>query len=745
MSPRSIVHRYFYLATLLLATGTTGQFAVGQEEIKEKPKRQKIALVLSGGGARGAAHVGVLKVLEQYRVPIDLIVGTSMGANVGAFYAAGETAADIERFFKDTDWGATFVDDPPRRDLSFRRKQDDQSFLIKFDVGYNGGSFQFPRGLIQGQKPRLILKKATIPVAGIHDFDELPTPYRAVATDIETGQAVVLSRGDLALSAAASMAAPGVFAPIEIEGRLLVDGGVTNNLPVDVARALGADVLIVVNVGFPLVERDRLKSALEVSGQMLTILINRKANEQLASLTPRDVAILPELGDLGSTEFERVAEAIPLGESAALTQLERLEPYRLSEADYADYLNTRKTPASRVEAINFVELDNQSRLSDDLIRSYIDQELGKPLDVAALEENITDIYGLGAFETVDYALTLEERGSGLTVRTQEKSWGPNYVNFGIELEDDFEGSSNYSLGARYTRTAMNSLGAEWRTDFQVGREPRLFSEFFQPLDHNNSFFLAPQLEFSKTNLNLFDNGRRIGELRITQATARIDVGRQFGNWGEFRVGLRRGNGRTRVRIGDPNLFSLDFNSGDVFTSFSYDRLDNANFPRHGTRANIEWSASRQTLGADSSFESINADFIRARTFSKYTLLYRLSAQSNLEGDAPIQNSFSLGGLFNLSGKGNDELFGQHAALTNLAFYRRIGGNSSSPLNTDIYLGASIEFGNVWDDSDDISFASGIWGGALFVGVDTVLGPLYLAYGISEGGQSAGYFFLGPIF
>ncbi|MEM7281987.1 MAG: BamA/TamA family outer membrane protein, partial [Pseudomonadota bacterium] len=354
-------------------------------------------------------------------------------------------------------------------------------------------------------------------------------------------------------------------------------------------------------------------------------------------------------------------------------------------------------------------------------------------------------YGLGAFETVDYTLSSAAETTNLTIRTQEKSWGPNYVNFGIELQDDFEGSSNYNLGARYTRTAVNSLGAEWRADFQVGREPRLFSEFFQPLDHKNGFFIAPQLELSKIALNLFEDGNRIGELRINQLQAGIDFGHQFGNWGEFRIGVRRGTGSARVRIGDPTLFSLDFDSGNVFASFGYDRLDNANFPRHGTRANIEWSASRKSLGASDSFESIDADFIRAQTFSKYTLLYRMSARSNLEGDAPIQNSFSLGGLFSLSGRRNDELFGQHAGLVNVAFYRRIGGDSSSPLNTNLYLGGSLEFGNVWDDSDDISFSSGIWGGAVFLGIDTVLGPLYVAYGLTEGGETAGYFFLGPIF
>lgn len=730
------------LLMMLMSIGLHPTPAHGELRPLDRPR---IGLVLSGGGARGAAHVGVLKVLEEHRIPIDLIVGTSMGANVGAFYSAGNSAADIEEFFKTTDWASTFVDDPPRRDLSFRRKQDDQSFLIKFDVGYNGGAFQFPRGLIQGQKPRLILRKWTSSVSAVEDFDDLPTPYRAVATDIETGQMVVLSRGDLARSAAASMAAPGVFAPVEIDDRLLVDGGVSNNLPVDVARALGADVVIAVDVGFPLVGRDELKSALEISGQMLTILIKRRSDEQLASLTPRDIAILPELGDFSSTDFARVADAIPIGEAAAMAQMQRLQAYRLDPEAYQAYLSTRKLPASPSPVVAAIKIENESRLSEELIRSYISQPLGQALDIASLETDIRDIYGLGAFEAVDYSLSQESEEASLTFHTQQKSWGPNYVNFGIELQDDFEGSSNYNLGARYTRTAINSLGAEWRTDFQVGREPGLFTEFFQPLDHHNGFFIAPQFQISKSVLNLFDDGNRLGELKIDQAVAQVDLGRQFGNWGEFRIGVRRGSGSARVRIGDPDLLRLDFDRGDVFASFGYDRLDNANFPRHGTRADIEWVASRKSLGASDSFESIDASFIRARTFDKYTLLYRFSAQTNLEGDAPIQNSFSLGGLFNLSGRRNDELFGQHAGLANIAFYRRIGGDSSSPLNTDVYLGGSVEFGNVWDDSDDISLSSGIWSGAVFLGIDTVLGPLYVAYGLTEGGQTAGYFFLGPIF
>src|SRR5580658_3951302 len=296
------------------------------------PHRLRVGLVLSGGGARGAAHIGVLKVLEQMHVPIDAIAGTSMGAVVGGLYASGFSARDIEKIMTSLNWQIAFRDRPPREDLTLRRKQEDENFLVAFPLGVRGHKVVLPKGLIEGQGLSQLLRRLTLPVARITNFDELPTQFRAVATDLESGQSVVLGSGDLTSAMRASMSAPGIFAPVERQGRVLVDGGIGDNIPVDVARAMGVDLLIVVDVGSPLQQRNKLTDVTAISNQMLAILLRRNAQAQLATLGPRDILIAPDLGDASSFDFGAVARYIGVGEAAARASADQLAPLAVSDA-----------------------------------------------------------------------------------------------------------------------------------------------------------------------------------------------------------------------------------------------------------------------------------------------------------------------------------------------------------------------------------------------------------------------------
>src|SRR6202047_2210668 len=288
--------------------------------------RPRICLVLSGGGARGMAHIGVLKILEELKVPIDCIAGTSMGAVVGGLYASGMTAAQIEATMRSLDWQEAFRDAPPRRDLAFRRKQDDRNFLVRLPLGLKHGRVLLPKGLIQGQKLQETLRQLTLPFSNSTDFDLLPTPFRAVATDLLTGNAVLMDKGDLAIAMRASISAPGVFAPVETQGRVLVDGGLAENLPVDVARQMHADILIVSDVSFPLQSRSALDSALSISNQMLAILVRKDADRQRATLGPSDLLVEPVLGPASSTDFTAANSTIAAGENAARAMLARFDP-----------------------------------------------------------------------------------------------------------------------------------------------------------------------------------------------------------------------------------------------------------------------------------------------------------------------------------------------------------------------------------------------------------------------------------
>ncbi|MDE2250763.1 MAG: patatin-like phospholipase family protein, partial [Gammaproteobacteria bacterium] len=305
------------LGGLLLAGAVLAGEVPAGEAAQHQSRRPRIGLVLSGGGARGMAHAGVLEVLDDLHLRVDAIAGTSMGAVIGGLYASGMSGRDIERLLASVDWQDAFRDRPPRAELGFRRKQEEHDFLVNFPLGVQGRRLLIPAGLVQGEKLTELIRRATLPVATVTNFDELPIPFRAVATDLETGASVVMDSGDLTSALRASMSAPGVFAPVERDGRLLVDGGLTENLPIDVARAMGVDVLIVVDAGFPLQTRDRLNSLTSVSNQALAILVRRDVERQISTLGPGDVLLQPALGQRASYDFNGVAAAVEAGVSAA--------------------------------------------------------------------------------------------------------------------------------------------------------------------------------------------------------------------------------------------------------------------------------------------------------------------------------------------------------------------------------------------------------------------------------------------
>jgi len=714
--------------------------------------RPRICLVLSGGGARGMAHIGVLKILEDLKIPIDCIAGTSMGAIVGGLYASGMTAQQIDATMRSLDWQEAFRDAPPRRDLAFRRKQDDRNFLVRLPLGLKHHTILLPKGFIQGQKLQETLRQLTLPFSNSTDFDLLPTPFRAVATDLETGNAVLMDKGDLAIAMRASMSAPGVFAPVELNGRLLVDGGLAENLPVNVARAMHADILIVSDVSFPLQPRAALDSALSITNQMLAILVRKDSDRQRASLTPQDILIQPNLGSTPATDFTSAGAVIAGGEDAARAAIAKLSAYAVGDGAYREYLARRAAREPGLPPIKFVRVDEQSKRYEKTIMAEMQPLLGKPLDLDQVGKRITELYGLGNFETLDYTLVDQGEGadeeSGLEVRARRKSWGPNYVRFGLNLEDDFQGNSRYNAAVRFILTEINDLGAENLTDLQIGSDPRIVSEFYQPLNASRTWFVAPSARIEARDLQVFSKDVLIADFRDREVEGDLDVGYNLSNWGEIRVGLHRTNGLTRVRLGDPNLVEQQYNIGEYFFKFSYDQLDNVHFPREGQTFTLQWDANRTNLGADIASDKVTADWLMARSSGRNTVLLWTSAGSTLDGDYPanaLPEFYSLGGFFNLSGLAPSSLTGPHYAIARAIYFRKIGSGGEGFFEFPAYLGASLEIGNTWEHRGEMSFASAHKDASLFLAFDTFLGPVYLGSGYDTSGTAAFYLFLGRTF
>ncbi|MGB8712513.1 MAG: patatin-like phospholipase family protein [Onishia taeanensis] len=732
----------FTLCIILLGVGL---FSLPVQAEAERGERPKIGLVLSGGGARGAAHVGILKVLEQMQIPIDYIAGTSMGSIIGGLYASGMTPDEIEVGLNTMDWEHIFSDDPPRQDRSFRRKRDDDLYLVKAKPGISdSGELKFPTGAIQGQKFDLALRELTLQVSSVTDFDDLYIPFRAVASDIGVGKRVVLGSGDLATAMRASMSVPGAFAATEIDGRLLVDGGITDNIPIDVVRDMGADIIIAVDISTPYLPADEVNNLIKITLQLTSIMTRVNADRQIATLSGRDVLIVPDLGDITSSDFERASEAIVKGLAAANAKRDELQGLSLSQPGYRDYLAARNPRPVREEPIvQFIRIGNDSNLADGVIRDRLHQPIGQPLDRVQLEQDISNIYGLEQFQTVQYTLVEENGQTGLLVDANARSWGPNYLQFGIKLSSDQDGDNEYDLGAAYLRTGINDLNGELRLGLQLGAEPLIAGEWYQPLDTLSRYFVDTGVKYGTKIFSVYnDDQDNVADYKVSDAQVDLAVGRDFGVYSEARLGYRYDTGQVELQTGTDGVPDFNYNTAQVYGRLYFDRLDNYNFPDNGWLGVVEYATYREDIGSDSNFDQLTA---RASKFATYDgkNIFGLAGLVNttLDGTADIQDRYRLGGFLNLSGFANNSLSGQQAAVVTALYYRRF-----TPLPIlDWYIGSSLEYGGVWEDKDDIG-TDGIAAGSLFMGADTPIGPLYLGVGQAQGGNTAAFFYLGrPLF
>lgn len=703
--------------------------------------RPKIGLVLGGGGARGLAHIGVLQVLEEHRVPVDYITGTSMGALVGGLYAAGLSVDEIEDVVKGIDWDAAFQDSAPREEKSYRRKTDDNLAMIQGRIGVSGEGLQLAPGVVKGQQILLLLERFTEPVAEVRDFDELPIPFRAVAADINTGQPVVLGEGELAMAMRASMSLPGIFAPVAVDDLILVDGGIANNLPVDIARAMGADVVIAVDVSTALNELTDRASLLSVIEQLSTIMVQNTTLAQRATLSPDDILIVPELGtEVRSSDFSKAAEAYEFGLAAMEEHRNRLDTLSLPEDDWELHLARRAARDTVEPVIRFVRLNNQSHYRDDVLETRIEISTGGPLDLEQVEESIARINRLDVFEQVNWELVEENGDMGVMINAIEDRRGPNYLELGLTISGDFDGDNYLNFRGALHGVPANGLGGEWRVIAQFGQDAGIWGEWFQPLDTGLRWFVRPFVGYQRRLFNVFDDaGERVAEVRVSDTRAQLGAGRQLGNWGVFSLGVRGYSGKSETRIGIPQA-SNNFDGGEWFARFGVDTLNNLFFPGQGQYLQFEYIWSREDLGADTEFEQFLLDGLVSGTWGRNTFLGGLRAYSTVDGVAPVQNFFRAGGFTRLSGFNFNELTGQEFRMLYGGYLRRFG----ILLKMDAYLGGTLEYGNVWRDRDDVSFSSALFAGSVFLGLDSPLGPAYLGLGLAEGDNQTLFLYFGQL-
>lgn len=707
-----------------------------------EPQRPKIGLALSGGGARGAAHVGVIKRLEELNIPIDYIAATSMGAIVGGLYASGMSVTEIETAMKELGLEEAFSDQGSRENRSFRRKRDDDLYVIKYKVRLNKGKPSLPSGIVAGQKVDFLLRSLTLDVSGVKDFDSLSIPFRAVATDIVTGDEVILGSGDLAMAIRASMSLPAIFTPVEIGDRYLVDGGVSNNLPISVVRQMGADIVIAIDISSPLYSREQLDSFVSITEQLTGILTKKNSTAQIKTLTEKDLLITPQLGDITLMSFDKADKAIAIGYESVKPHINWLQNLAINMEQYDQHIIARERQHKQNNTIDTIQLINNSSLADETILANISIEIGDQFDLQQVERNIDDLYGWQLFQTVNYDLiTDDDDKTNLIINIDEIDNGPSYLQFGMELSDNFSGENTFNLALAYTNPVVNHLRGELRAGLQIGQEPTVSLEFYQPLDIKARYFIHPRLAYQKLNVPAFVGNNIISEFRVKTFSGELGAGRNLGNWGELKTGLRYIDGTAKVSIGNPDDPNIDFEDSQWFAQFTYDTLDSVNFPARGSFLSMQWVKSIDVSESDVQFNQFIFNSLNTKTLGNHTLLFRTVYGTTTSGTAPIQNLFRLGGFGNLSGLNNNQLSGQHYGLLSGTYHKKLGNSSLLPA----YIGGSLELGNVWQSKDDIGFKNSIFAGNVFVGADTIIGPLYLAYGKTENNEDSLYLFLGRIF
>ncbi|MGB5965327.1 MAG: patatin-like phospholipase family protein [Sulfurimonadaceae bacterium] len=739
-------------------------------------KRPRIGLVLSGGGARGGAHLGVIKAFEHHNIPIDAIVGTSMGSFVGGLYAAGMSSNEIERQLTTMDWTKVITFDYDRTQIPFRRKKLQRAFPGNAMVGINADEeIVFGTGLFKRQNMLKFLKSATYNVSNIQNFDDLRIPFRAVASRLEDGATVVLRGGSLAKSIYASIAIPGGFDPITINGEVLVDGGVADNLPLDVMREeMNVDYIVVVDISTPYDEHAKFDNYISVMGQLVNILMRKNVEDTIKSMEGRDneVLVVPDLTGYGPLDADKYPQIIAIGESKAEEVYNSdLSQLSLYEKEYYQYLADRPKPKKYVApVIDKIKIDNATYLNDEKILSLLHIQLGEPLDHKQLDKDIESIYNLMVFDDVSYKVE-EENGIHVLHLITTPSWDVNgQIKFAIGFEDNFNGHSDYSIKLEYRKFGLNSYAGEWRTRLEFGQQNLLYTELYQPIDPYGNFYVRPTLFYNNEKLyvtpELLLGGIVTADLDQSTTIQAREYGGSFGLGvnitNDLRVEaggiLKHVNPSTDLLLVDSvsgvatyETFSAEGDVYNIYAQVEYDSLDNAFFPRSGHRAYFKYLYTDQFSDPTAQLSQYFIDMAGAYTFGRHTFSPRLEFgqtfdTTDLDRSQDFSNYYTLGGLFKLSGLPTNAITGNNSAFAAVVYrYRLSEDGFFGSLSMPLYAGMSIETGSAWYGTNNFSTDMLLYSGSAYLAADTILGPFYLAAGTTEFDYYSIYISLGKSF
>jgi NTE family protein len=699
---------------------------------------KKIGLVLEGGGALGLAHIGVLKWLEEHRIPVNYVAGTSMGGLVGGMYATGKSPAEINDIVNGINWDEVLAGQVPYRDLTYRRKEDAQDYPNNLEFGIRQG-IRFPEGFNSGHQVGLILDRVALPYANMKSFDDLPIPFGCVATDLVSGEAHIFRGGSLALALRSTMSLPGIFTPVRTKKAIYADGGLLDNLPVDVALDMGADFTIAVHLEIKDVTPTEPLSSFGVLSQSISVVI---AANELKSMEQADILISVPLQDYTALDYNKAEEIIQKGYEGAASKAAILSAFSVDEATWQQYLAQK---ASRVRAVptpEFVRVKGTQPELAAAMEEKLDSDIGKPVDTDKLDDQLTQLLGNGRFSRIGYTMVQQDGKDGLQIMAVEKEYGPPLVRPLIVIDGSQYNNIQFLLGARVTFLDLGGFGSEWRNDITLGSEYGVTSEFYRPWGHDLHWFVAPRMFATDQFLDVYDESKLVAEYRNRQAGGAADIGYRFGSGSELRFGYE-----SAYQSYSPSVGTLDFEkvSGRLgITSLRYNFLgtDDPVIPRSGVNLHFSSGWYDASPGAPSGYP---VSQLTTTAFKPITpvasLVFTASGGSTLGYHQTGVPPFTLGGNANLAAYGDNEFLTDQYFIFKGGYLRQLAALPPL-LGGNVYALGFLEAGRVYD-IPSISPIPMDAGGSLIM--NTIFGPVLIGAAYGATGHHKIFFGLGRVF
>lgn len=712
-----------------------------ETEAKAPPNgRPTIGVALEGGGALGQAHIGVLKWFEEHHIPIDYLAGTSMGGLVGGLYATGKSSADLTHVVKTADWPLLLGGETPYADLSFRRKEDARDIPNSIEIGLKHGP-TLPPGLNTGEQVTLLIDRETLPYSSIESFDDLPIPFRCVSTELVSGKAFVFRNGSLSDAMRATMSIPGVFAPVRRDDQIFVDGGLVDNLPTDVVRKMGADIVIGVHLQISPATANEIQSAFSILGRSVALII---AETEIRGMEGADLIVKADVQKYTTMDYTRSDDLIATGYAAAEAKAALLKPYELDDAAWAEYLkqkNTRvRTKIGVPQFVRVVGLEGESRVN---MEKFLEPLAGKPVDIKELDQLLTRIVGIGRYDSVTYNIIQDNGKDGLLIRVHEKSYAPPTLRPAFQIDGTQPDNVTFTFGTRITAMDVAGFRSEWRTDFQFGETYGLRSELYRPFQPFGKWFFAPIASGSRGTFYIYDHNNPKADYRVDKVLGEFDIGYGISRFSEMRVGYGGGYTDATLRLGTPDFSSYGGNIAALHARYILDHTNEAVIPTRGYYVQSNFYYYNQFPNAIGAFPSLEltAQYFQP-VFNLDSIFIIGSGGSTFGYQHTGVPQFFLGGVGRLTAYGLNELLGDQYFLGRVGYLKKVF--TLPPfVGRQVYVIGYGEVGKMYNDPFPAPKLSG--DGAAGLLADTALGPIFIGGSVGDTGHAKWFFQLGRVF